>query len=330
MTASTGSNRLKRSARAALIVVGMVLLLALIVPFLVPVPPLPGLVAPEQLADPDSEFIEVNGLRLHVKRSGQGEPVMILLHGFGSHTESWRTVRPALAAVGTVIAFDRPAFGLSERPLAWSGVNPYSHAAQVDLVIGLMDRLGIERAILVGNSMGGMTSLQVALRYPARVRALVLVDPAVYGGGASPIMRFLLNTPQLRRLGPLLARSQASQISRLLPSAYHDPAKVTPEMLAFYERPLKVENWDRAFYEFIAAGDMPGALGEDIKRLSLPTLVLTGEFDTWVAPEQSVRVSQTIPGAQLAVIPNCGHVPQEECPQAFLQAVVPFVQAVGR
>lgn len=74
---------------------GVILILLLTVPLLVPVSPLPGLVPPEQLAgNPDSEFIEVNGLRLHVKRSGQGDPAMILLHGFGSHTETSHAVRP--------------------------------------------------------------------------------------------------------------------------------------------------------------------------------------------------------------------------------------------
>lgn len=320
---------MKRIARSALIVIGILLLLILTVPLLIPVPPLPGLVPPEQLADPDSEFIEVNGLRLHIKRSGQGEPAMILLHGFGSHTESWRAVRSGLSNLGAVVAFDRPGFGLTERPLTWTGADPYGPDAQVDLVIGLMDRLGIQKAILVGNSAGGTISAQTALRYPDRVSALVLVDPAIYAGGGTPaIMRPLLNSPQMRHIGPLLARSQASGISNLLPSAYHDPSKVTPEMLALYQRPLKVENWDRAFYEFLAASRMSPTLGDDVKRLQLPVLVVTGEFDTWVPTEQSIRLAGEIPGAQLAVLPNCGHVPQEECPQDFMQAVIPFVQTL--
>jgi pimeloyl-ACP methyl ester carboxylesterase len=322
---------MKRIIRTALVIVGVILILLLTVPLLVPVSPLPGLVPPEQVADPDSEFIEVNGLRVHVKRSGQGEPVMILLHGFGSHTESWRSVRPTLATAGTVIAFDRPAFGLTERPSAWSGPNPYGPDAQVALVIGLLDKLGIQRAILVGNSAGGTISAQVALRQPTRVSALVLVDPAIYVSGGTPSwLRPVLNSPQMRHLGPLLARSQASNMANLLLSAYHDPTKVTAEMLALYQRPLKVENWDRAFYEFLAAGQASGSLPDDVKRLALPVLVVTGEFDTWVPTAQSIRLSQEIPGAQLAVIATCGHVPQEECPQDFLRAVLPFVQAVGR
>ena len=317
---------MKRIARTALIVVGLLLLLVLTVPLLIPVPPLPGLLPPQQVADADSEFITVNGLRLHVKRSGQGEPVMVLLHGFGSHTETWRSVRPQLSALGTVIAFDRPGFGLTERPLTWTGASPYSPAAQVDLVIGLLDQLGVQRAILIGNSAGGTISAQVALRYPDRVSALVLVDPAIYAGGGTPsLVRPLLNSPQMRHLGPLLARSQAANIANLLPTAYHDPSKATSEMLAFYQRPLKVENWDRGFYEFLAASRSPGTLSEDVKRLALPVLVVTGEFDTWVPTEQSLRLAREIPGAQLAVMANCGHVPQEECPQDFLQAVIPFI-----
>lgn len=317
---------MKPFARTALVVVGLLLLLVLTVPLLIPVPPLPGLLPPEQVADADSEFITVNGLRLHVKRSGQGEPVMVLLHGFGSHTETWQSVRPQLSALGAVIAFDRPGFGLTERPLTWTGANPYSPDAQVDLVIALLDQLGVQQAILIGNSAGGTISAQVALRYPERVSALVLVDPAIYAGGGTPaLVRPLLNSPQMRRLGPLLARSQAANIANLLPTAYHDPSKVTPELLAFYQRPLKVENWDRGFYEFLAASRSPGTLSEDVKRLALPVLVVTGEFDTWVPTEQSVRLAREIPGAQLAVMPNCGHVPQEECPQDFLQAVIPFI-----
>ena len=320
---------MKRLARSVVIAFGLLLLLVLTVPLLIPVPPLSGLVPPEQVADPDSEFIAVHGLRLHVKRSGQGEPVMILLHGFGSHTESWRLVRPELSTLGAVVAFDRPGFGLTERPLTWTGANPYSPDAQVDFVIGLMDQLGVQKAILIGNSAGGTISVQTALRYPDRVSALVLVDPAIYaGGGASPLVRTLLNSPQMRHLGPLLARSQASGISNLLPSAYHDPSKVTPEMLALYQRPLQVENWDRGFYEFLAASGGQGDLGNAVKRLALPVLVVTGEFDTWVPTAQSIRLAREIPGAQLAVISNCGHVPQEECPHDFLQSVAPFVQTL--
>jgi pimeloyl-ACP methyl ester carboxylesterase len=132
-----------------------ILLAVLVGPLLVPVPPLTGTVPPEALVDDDSLFIEIEGLKVHYKTSGTGQPFIILLHGFGASLFSWREVLPSLAEYGTVIAYDRPAFGLTERPLTWEGDNPYSPAAQVELLVGLMDALDIERAILVGNSAGG-------------------------------------------------------------------------------------------------------------------------------------------------------------------------------
>ena len=150
---------MKKLFRGAGIGLGIFILLLLVVPYLIPEPPLENTVPPEELADLDSRFIEVNGLRVHYKNYGQGEPVFILLHGFGASLFSWREITDPLSQYGTVIAYDRPAFGLTERPLAWDGENPYNPQAQVELVIGLMDQLNIEKAILVGNSAGGTISI---------------------------------------------------------------------------------------------------------------------------------------------------------------------------
>ena len=104
----------------------LVLLLVLLVgPFLVPLPPVPGTVPAQQLADPDSHFVQINGLNVHYKIMGQGQPVFILLHGFGASLFSWHAVMEPLSQTGTVIAYDRPAFGLTERPMQWSGQDPY-------------------------------------------------------------------------------------------------------------------------------------------------------------------------------------------------------------
>ena len=197
----------KRIVRGGLIGLGIVLLLVLIVPFLIPIPPLENTRPVQDLADPDSQFIDINGLQVHVKTRGQGEPVFVLLHGFGASLYSWDPVMEPLSQLGTVIAYDRPAFGLTERPLEWQGQNPYGPDAQVEMLIGLLDHFGVKQAILVGNSAGGSVAMQATLTHPERVSALVLVDPAVYGSGPSrPWLRFLMSTPQGRRLGPLLVR----------------------------------------------------------------------------------------------------------------------------
>ena len=136
---------MKKILRGLGIVLAVILILALIVPFLIPVPPLENTVTVETLTDEDSKFMDVNGVNVHYKTYGEGQKTFILLHGFGASIFSWREVTAPLAEFGTVIAYDRPAFGLTERPLAWEGESPYSQDAQVELVIGLMDALGIEK-----------------------------------------------------------------------------------------------------------------------------------------------------------------------------------------
>ena len=153
------------------IILTVLVLIVLIGPFLIPVPPLENTVPVEQLVDADSKFVEVNGVNVHYKTWGEGAPTFVLLHGFGASVFSWHEVVEPLAQYGTVIAYDRPAFGLTERPLEWEGESPYGPQAQVDIVIGLMDALKVEKATLVGNSAGGTVSMQVALQYPERVDA---------------------------------------------------------------------------------------------------------------------------------------------------------------
>jgi pimeloyl-ACP methyl ester carboxylesterase len=318
---------MRRLTRVLLMIIAFLLLLLLVGPLVIPVPPLKGTLPAQQLADPDSLFIEVNGLTVHYKRTGQGEPAFILLHGFGASVFSWREVMAPLSHFGTVIAFDRPAFGLTERPLPgqWQGENPYTTEAQVRLTLALMDKLGVPRAILVGNSAGGTIAMLTALRTPERVQALILVSPAVYDGGGAPSWaRLLSGLPQVRRLSPLLVRYLVGRLEKSLPSAWHDPSKITPEVWAGYKKPLQVENWDRAFWEFTLAG-RPQDLEKQLDRITLPTLVVTGDDDRWVPTAQSVRLSQELPNAKLEVIPNCGHVSHEECPQEFMAAVTSFL-----
>ncbi len=319
---------MKRLQRTALIVAGVLLTVLLVGPFLVPVPPLEDTVPPQELADSDSRLVEVNDLQVHYKRTGDGEPTLILLHGFGASVFSWREVMEPLGELGTVIAFDRPAFGLTERPLSWEkGANPYTPQAQVALVVELMDALGIDEAVLVGNSAGGTVAVNAALAHPERFEALVLVDAAIYvGGGAPSWIRPLLRTPQLDRLGPLLARRIAVGGDAFLESAWHDPGRITPEIRAGYRKPLRAENWDRALWELTKASqqsDLSARIGE----ITMPSLVITGDDDRIVPTEQSIRLGREIPQAELVVIPDCGHLPHEECPGPFLDAVQSFLTA---
>lgn len=318
----------KRLTRIAGIIFMIILAIPLIGPFLIPVPPLENTVSAESLADADSRYIEVNGLNIHYKKYGSGEPVFILLHGFGASLFSWREVTEPLAEIGTVIAYDRLAFGLTERPMEWEGESPYSQEVQIQLVIGLMDALGVEKAILVGNSAGGTISMLAALQYPERVESLILVDPAVYAGGGAPAWsRPLLKTPQMNRVGPLIARQIQTRGPELVELAWHDPSKITPDVMEGYQKPLRVENWDKALW-YLTVSSRESGLAERLEEFTLPILVITGDDDRIVPTEQSVRLAGELPNASLVVIPQSGHVPHEETPAEFMQAVIQFLEAL--
>ena len=196
----------------------------------------------------------------------------------------------------------------------------------MDLLLGLLDHFNVQKAILVGNSAGGTVAMQFTLQHPQRVQALILVDPAVYEGGGGPTwLRPFYNTPEMNHLGPLIVRSIRTSGIDLLRTAWYDPSKITSETMTGYTNPLKVDNWDRALWYFTAASqpfDLPARLSE----FTLPVLVLTGDSDKIVPTADSVRLAGALPNARLVIIPQAGHVPHEEQPAVFMQAVDLFLQ----
>lgn len=288
------------------------------------------------LADPDSRFIRVDGVELHYKlfpfsggdayvNEGAPRPAFLLLHGFGASVYSWREVARALSVWGDVIAYDRPAFGLSERPLRWKGKSPYGPDSQVSLAFGLLDALGYERAIFVGNSAGGTVAMNAALARPERVAALVLVSPAVYAGGGAPaLVRPLLYLPPINHLGPLLARRIADGGDDFIRSAWHDPSRVSEIVLEGYRRPLMIRDWERALWELTKASRASG-LAKRLREFTLPVLVVTGDDDRIVPTAQSIRLASELPDAELVVIPRSGHLAHEESPEEFLAAIDKFL-----
>jgi len=235
-----------------------------------------------------------------------------------------------LVSSGSVIAYDRPAFGLTERPLpgTWQAESPYSAEAQVDLLLELMDSQSIEQAVLVGNSAGGAIAVQAALEHPERVLGLVLISPAVLDAGGPPGPAWLYRLPGIDRLGPLLARAFIGNGQALIDLAWHDPARITPEIRQGYDKPLRADNWDVALWELTRASQ-PLGLETRLSQVSVPTLVVTGASDQIVPPEDSQRVAELIPGAGWVVLPECGHLPQEECPQALLPVLRQFLDGIS-
>lgn len=298
-------------------------------PFLIPVPQLDGLVDESEFVDSDSQFIEINDVTIHYKEKGEGDKTFILLHGFGGSTFSWREVMDDFAQQGRVIAYDRPAFGLTERPMPedWTE-NPYGMKANIELLRELMDTMGIEKAILVGNSAGGGVAVAFGLEYPERVESLILVDPGVGGGRGPQLPAWALPmmwTPQIRHIGPLLMRDYQENLPNTIEREWFDGTKLTDEIKQEYLNVLKIKNWDRAFYELTYSPAYP-ELRPLVKELTVPAFIIAGKEDRLIRSWYFETIAQEIPGAQLVLLPACGHVPQEECPQEFMNEVLNYLQ----
>ena len=325
--------RIKVSLAILLALLGLLVL----GPLVIPVRPLEATVAAEDLADPDSRFVDVLGTELHFKMVGDPAapgPAFVLLHGFGASVYTWHEVLGPLGEAGTAMAFDRPGFGLSERPDAGSwerGENPYAPARQVDLTIGLMDALGIGSAIVVGNSAGGAIAAEIALAHPERVAGLILIDAAIYRAGGPPAWsRPLLHTPQMSRVGPLLMRSLAGEPGdNLVRAAWSDPERVDEETLAAYRAYTRIEGWDRAVWE-VSKAARESHVARRLDQIRVPTLVVTGADDAVVQPDEAERLAAGIPDAELVVLPACGHVPQEECPGGLVESILRWLDAPSR
>ncbi len=299
-----------------------------VLPFTVPVPPLENTVPAELLADPDSKFENVDGLAVHCKIEGKDGPALVLLHGFGSNLFTWEKVMKPLSRYGVVVAFDRVGFGLTQRPMAgeWQGENPYSEMYQADLTVGLMDKLGIKKAILIGNSEGGTVAMLTAIKYPDRVISVIFVDALIYGEGAPGWIGCLFSLPQMKRIGSIFMRSIFENGEDLLKYAWNDSSKIKEEDLEGYRKVMKVYNWDLGLVEFTLANseknyDLPSKLD----RLNLPTLVITGDNDKIVPKEDSLKLSEALPDSKLVIVKGCGHLPQEECPDEFVREISRFI-----
>jgi pimeloyl-ACP methyl ester carboxylesterase len=312
----------------ALVVVTVALLV--VGPLLIPVRPLEGLASAQQMAPHDSRFVTIpfagtDGIDIHYLVEGSNSDgkgaTFVLLHGSLFNAFTWNQVMDFFAERGRVIAYDQIPYGLSEKLVAgdWTGANPYSSSAAVDQLYAFLDALDVDSVVLVGNSYGGVLAVQAALARPDRVEALILVDAAVYVQEEMPA--WLLDLPQMRRLGPLFAR-QMGRNEAFLRQTYLNPDQISDERFALTGIHTEVTGWDMALWEYLRAWSVDiAALAARLPEIQQPALVITGDSDTVVPVADSQRLDSELPNSDLVILPSCGHVPQEECPETFKEAV---------
>jgi pimeloyl-ACP methyl ester carboxylesterase len=269
-----------------------------------------------QECDAPGKRLEVAGLDLHYEEAGQGEPV-VLLHGLGASTFCYRFLVEALAPRYRALALDLPGFGYSTRE-----AEDMSLTAQVENLRGFLDALSIERAALIGHSMGGAILQRFAVTYPARVERLVLISPAsLRDMGRAQGLAFLARP----FVGPFAAAvfHKPAIRRRWLAFAVHDSAFLTPDLMRQYGLTSRVRGNVRSLQRFLTdrAKDVPFD-PSDIQR---PTLIIWGGSDRLLPPSGGRRLQERIQGSRFVVVPEAGHLVAEERPEVVNRLVLDFL-----
>jgi pimeloyl-ACP methyl ester carboxylesterase len=262
-------------------------------------------------------------VRLAVREAGKGKPIL-LIHGLGASSYTWRSITPPLAKTNRVIAIDLKGFGDSEKPLD----DAYSIADQARLVQDYMARRDLRGVTLVGHSFGGAVAMAVALddanAARPRIEKLVLIDSLAY---EQPIPFFfkVLQTPIIGELGISLIPADL-QIAKALAVAYHHDDRVKDETIATYATPLQTEGGRHALLRTVESLMYENAevYAARYRSLKTPTLLIWCAHDRIVPLRFGKRLWQDLPNAKIDVIEECGHIPQEEEPGETLAAIQGF------
>jgi pimeloyl-ACP methyl ester carboxylesterase len=268
---------------------------------------------------PNNSYVTALGVKIHYQDTGPSKnPIPILfLHGFGSSLQTWDTWTKDLRSEYRVISVDLPGFGLTgEDP---SGI--YTDRRSVEVLEAFLKKLQIPKVVMVGNSMGGKFAWQFAAQYPEQVSKLVLISPDGY---ASPGIGYGKKTeiPAIANLycyffsKPFLAMN--------LEPAYADPKTLNDGLLNRY-------------YDLMLAPGVRGAIlarmqqtvlqdpVPSLSRIQIPTLLMWGEKDSFIPISNSEDYLNVMPNAKRVILPNIGHLPQEEQTQVGLQVLKEFL-----
>ena len=265
-------------------------------------------------------------VRLAYRDHGTG-PTILLLHGFGASSYTWRHVEPALIASGNrVITLDMKGFGLSEKPFD----DRYSIFDQAALVSQFIDRIGLKKVTVVGHSLGGGVALVLALdKNPAkrkRIAKLILIDSIAYAQKI-PIAFNILRTPVLgeisTRLVPLEVQTRVA-----LKLAYYDDSKFDSRDVKQYSGPLKDKGSRNALIQTarqILPENLP-ELSSRYKTIKIPALIIWCDHDKVIKPNIGLRLNRDLPNSTFRLVGECGHLPQEEQPVQTIWFIQNFLK----
>jgi len=283
--------------------------------------PVEALVA--RWAMPPSDFIDLDGQLVHLRDEGpRDDPLpVVFLHGTGASLHTWDGWAEGLRATRRVIRFDLPGFGLTG-PRADADYHPQADAR---FTLALLERLGVQRAVLVGSSLGGEVAWRAATLAPARVERLVLVaptgappDPAV----ARPLPWTIAHTPVLNRAIEWVLPRELVRAS--LAEAWGDAAGPPRELVDRHHGLLLREGNRRALMQRLAQWQ-PGAQPDLVAQVSQPVLLVWGGRDRLVPVAAAQWFDTQIADSRVVVFDELGHLPHEEDPARTLVPVAAFL-----
>jgi 4,5:9,10-diseco-3-hydroxy-5,9,17-trioxoandrosta-1(10),2-diene-4-oate hydrolase len=279
----------------------------------------------------EEQRINVNGFITRYFTAGSDGPPLVLLHGDGTSALDWSWVLPTLAATHRVYAPDFPGFGNSAKP---TNIN-YSLELLAQFVVDFLNALEVERAVLVGNSLGGLVALRLALSRPEQVTALTLVDSSGLGYSVSPLLSQLTvpwygETMSAWCRTPLGAKQRSWLRAALF---FADIKRVPAAWLAEQERMAQMPGYFEATLSSLRAQlnviGQREVLLDSLPQLQMPTLVVWGTDDLVFPKEQAQDAVSRLKQGHLALIPDCGHLPQAERPELFTAALSKFLTEVA-
>jgi pimeloyl-ACP methyl ester carboxylesterase len=264
------------------------------------------------------EFLDLSGARIYYYAAGTrgaGEPV-VFLHGFATSGHLWSDVVPLMPPGHRLVVADLLGHGRSDRPLN-RAVDVRAHAERV---VAMLDQLRIERACIVGHGVGGGIAQSVAIRHPARVSHLALIDSVAFDRWPTIEGRIARASLPLTRFLPPAAF--VAGLRRELRRSYGDPTRVA-HSLDHYLRPFANADGRDALVAHVRAltTDETRELGDQLDRIRVPTAIVWGQHDRVIPLWVGKRLQQSIPGATLDVVPGVRHFTPEEAPRQVADAV---------
>jgi pimeloyl-ACP methyl ester carboxylesterase len=267
--------------------------------------------------------IDVEGHRVRYLTAGEGPP-LVLLHGVGTSSGEWSWVLPDLARNNLVYAIDLPGYDGSYEP------PDYSPAYTASFVKAFLDAVGVERAVIVGNSFGGLVSLHLALSDPARVSALVLSDSAGLGRAVNPAL-VALSSPGGGELAKSLGKTRLGAAHRSLQRAlllFGRPWRIRWKWLKDQYKLAQLPNFTDAtlgsLRNAVSATGQREVLLDRLPHLRMPTLIVWGVEDRLLPYSQAKEAVDLVRDGSLELISNCGHLPHVERPDRFVSALREF------